>query len=242
MKTIIRVKKNPNNPFVMMDKRPLENKEMSWKAKGILAYLLSRPDDWQVRRADLLRRATDGDTALRSGLEELKQAGHLKNELVRNDQGEITDHILVVYEIPHIQGDLYVENPQVGKTTNRKTHNKENRNHTNKDFKDKEKDNNKETTNNNGRGRYQNIFQLYSSEIGGITPTISDKLKLAEEDYTWEWIQQAFKIAAENNVRKWKYISSILKNWEDAGGPDNYEHRDTSHRDYIEDEFAEYVE
>ena len=161
MKTIIRVKKNPNNPFVMMDKRPLENKEMSWKAKGILAYLLSRPDDWQVRRADLLRRATDGDTALRSGLEELKQAGHLKNELVRNDQGEITDHILVVYEIPHIQGDLYVENPQVGKTTNRKTHNKENRNHTNKDFKDKEKDNNKETTNNNGRGRYQNIFQLY---------------------------------------------------------------------------------
>ncbi len=41
---IIRVKKCQNN-FVMMDKTFLEDTRLSFKAKGILAYLLSKPDN-----------------------------------------------------------------------------------------------------------------------------------------------------------------------------------------------------
>lgn len=44
---VIRVKKRPSN-FVMMDKTFLEDDRLSYKAKGLLAYLLSKPDDWKV--------------------------------------------------------------------------------------------------------------------------------------------------------------------------------------------------
>lgn len=41
---IIRVRRCPNN-FVMMDKTFLEDTRLSFKAKGILAYLLNKPDN-----------------------------------------------------------------------------------------------------------------------------------------------------------------------------------------------------
>ena len=44
---VIRVRKRPNN-FVMLDKTFLEDDRLSFKAKGILAYLLSKPDNWKV--------------------------------------------------------------------------------------------------------------------------------------------------------------------------------------------------
>ena len=52
-RTIFRISKNKENPYVMMDRRPIENAELSWGAKGVLAYLLSRPDNWTVRLQDL---------------------------------------------------------------------------------------------------------------------------------------------------------------------------------------------
>ena len=39
---VIRVRKSPNS-FVTMDKSFLEDSRLSYKAKGILAYLLSKP-------------------------------------------------------------------------------------------------------------------------------------------------------------------------------------------------------
>jgi hypothetical protein len=44
--SIFRVSKNKENPYVMIDKRSIGNDKISWKAKGILAYCLSMPDDW----------------------------------------------------------------------------------------------------------------------------------------------------------------------------------------------------
>ena len=71
---------------------------------------------------------------------------------------------------------------------------------------------------------------------------MADKLKMAENDFPWAWIRDAFTIAVENNVRKWKYIRAILDNWNEAGGPDEWEQRPRDHREYVEDEFADFVE
>lgn len=35
VKTIFRTIKNEDHPFVMMDRRPLENPDLSWRAKGV---------------------------------------------------------------------------------------------------------------------------------------------------------------------------------------------------------------
>lgn len=58
-----------------------------------------------------------------------------------------------------------------------------------------------------------NIFKLYEQQIGTLTPIIADELKEAELEYPPEVILDAFRIAAENNVRSWKYVSKILMDW-----------------------------
>ena len=88
---VIRVQKRPSN-FVMMDKGFLENSGLSWKAKGMLAYLLSKPDNWKVIVKDLVSHSTDGKSAIYSGLNELKELGHYQKIAVRDESGRRISH------------------------------------------------------------------------------------------------------------------------------------------------------
>lgn len=54
------------------------------------------------------------------------------------------------------------------------------------------------------------IFRLYEENIGVLSPLIVDELKEAEAEYPPNEILDAFRIAAENNVRSWRYVSKIL--------------------------------
>ncbi len=62
-----------------------------------------------------------------------------------------------------------------------------------------------------------NIFRLYEQNIGIITPLIADHLRDAADLYPEEWIERAFREAVQHNIRKWSYISAILRNWETEG-------------------------
>jgi len=98
---IIRVQKSRNNPFVIMDKRPLEDARLSFKAKGILAYLLSRPDDWVVRIADLCNHSPDGPTAVRAAMKELAAQGYAILQTIKDkDSGKIEGKEWIIFENP----------------------------------------------------------------------------------------------------------------------------------------------
>ena len=58
-----------------------------------------------------------------------------------------------------------------------------------------------------------NIFQLYESNIGALTPMISDELRDAETIYPLEWIEMAIRESVENNARSWRYVSRVLERW-----------------------------
>lgn len=79
------------------------------------------------------------------------------------------------------------------------------------------------------REQRPSIFRLYEEYIGTITPIIGDRLVEAEDAYPPEWIEDAFREAAELNVRNWRYIEKMLKNWAEEGrpnetpGPDSFE-------------------
>ena len=97
---VIRVKKRPSN-FVMMDKTFLEDDRLSFKAKGILAYLLSKPDDWKVIVGNLVNSSKDGKASVYAGLKELKECGYYEKIPIRNEQGtRIIRWESTVYEIP----------------------------------------------------------------------------------------------------------------------------------------------
>jgi len=61
------------------------------------------------------------------------------------------------------------------------------------------------------------IFKLYEQNIGLITPLIADQLKTASDDFPVEWIEDAIRIAVDNNVRRWSYINRILVSWQERG-------------------------
>lgn len=100
-KTIFRVVKNKQNPYVMIDRRPVDNKNLSFKAKGILTYCLSRPDGWEVNIQDLVNHSTDGAYAIRTGIKELREAHHIAYSQIRDENGHIAKWVLEVYEIPY---------------------------------------------------------------------------------------------------------------------------------------------
>ena len=97
---IIRVERKPN-AFVTMDKGFLENPGLSWKAKGLLAYLLSKPDNWKVVINDLASHSTDGKAAIYSGLAELMKHGHYRKHPVRDETGRRISHWEgIISEVP----------------------------------------------------------------------------------------------------------------------------------------------
>ncbi len=63
----------------------------------------------------------------------------------------------------------------------------------------------------------RNVFELYESNIGMLTPMIADQLREAETEYPAEWIEEAIREAAERNARSWRYIATILERWAREG-------------------------
>lgn len=61
------------------------------------------------------------------------------------------------------------------------------------------------------------LFRLYEENIGPLTPIIADMLKDAQNNYPADWIEEAIQIAVKNNVRRWKYVETILKRWKEEG-------------------------
>lgn len=61
------------------------------------------------------------------------------------------------------------------------------------------------------------VYKAYEKEIGTLTPSISNVLELALEDYPVEWFISAFEQAARNNKRSWSYAEAILKRWKREG-------------------------
>ena|SRR5437868_1691727 len=100
--TIFHIQKRVND-YVQIDKRPLEDPDLSYKAKGLLAYLLSRPPDWKVIMADLVVRSTDGKDAVQSALQELQTRGYAKLKTIQMD-GQIQGKRWIIYELPYGEG------------------------------------------------------------------------------------------------------------------------------------------
>ena len=90
----------------------LEDKRLSFKARGLLAYLLSKPDDWEIHISALCHASeTDGETAIRSALAELTRYGYASFTRPRQD-GRFIPGGWMIRESPHVE-NRDVENPSV---------------------------------------------------------------------------------------------------------------------------------
>ena len=97
--TVYRVAKNKDNPYVMINKSVFDDERLSWRAKGLMGYLLSKPDDWKIVESDLVKRSKEGRDAVRAAIRELIAAGYIVRKQTRED-GKFSSTEYHVYESP----------------------------------------------------------------------------------------------------------------------------------------------
>lgn len=67
----------PEVNFTIISNTIILDERLSWKAKGIYLYAMSRPANWTFYLCDIVNHSTDGRDAVNSGLKELETFGYL---------------------------------------------------------------------------------------------------------------------------------------------------------------------
>lgn len=104
---IIRAKRKTN--FTIISNVGMEDERLSFKARGVLAYVLTKPDHWQVNERHLATVGPDGVTLVRAALKELETYGYLQRVRQRGDNGKFT-WVSIVYDEPCL-GNPRMEKP-----------------------------------------------------------------------------------------------------------------------------------
>ena len=95
--SVFRVEKNKN--YTVMANYHLRDKELSFKVKGLLSYMLSLPEDWDYSLNGLASVSKEGIKAIKNILAELKERGYLKINKIRKENGQYQYEYLI-REIP----------------------------------------------------------------------------------------------------------------------------------------------
>lgn len=112
---VIRVHKNSN--YVVMSKVGLHDDRLSWKAKGLLAYMLSMPDDWTFYNEELMKHSPDGSSTFKAAMKELREYGYVVRRKKQDEKGRFVGWETIVYEHP-------VENEDNRRVENRPSENR----------------------------------------------------------------------------------------------------------------------
>jgi len=126
--SIIRVKKDKNNPYLIMNKTCLNDSRLTLQAKGLLCYLLSKPDNWYVNTKEIISNCKNGYRSILTTINELVTFGYMYKHRFRSGNGAFHSYNYLVYErpqspdliktttSPHSQ-NAYVDNPRVDNDT-----------------------------------------------------------------------------------------------------------------------------
>lgn len=109
--SVFRVEKNKN--YTVMSNYHLKDKRLSFKAKGLLSYMLSLPDSWDYSLEGLSKAGKDNKSAIKSALQELKDNNYLEVHKImpnKSASGRI-EYEYIIFETPKTRADfLYLEN------------------------------------------------------------------------------------------------------------------------------------
>ena len=105
------LRKEKKGNYTVVDNAIFKDKELSIKSIGLLCIMLALPDSWNYSIAGLVSIVSDGESAVRSALKELEEAGYFRREQVR-EGGKITKTEYIISEYKNCEKPL-VENPVV---------------------------------------------------------------------------------------------------------------------------------
>lgn len=104
-----------DDPYARIDNRALGDRRLSYRARGLLAYLLSKPPTWKPRAEEIVKDAIEGRDAIRTAFKELKRYGYAVLRQTRAGK-EWT-----IYEVPEAKDGFSGDGPcpekaNIGKT------------------------------------------------------------------------------------------------------------------------------
>ena len=109
---IIRQKRKKR--FSIIDNRVIEDKRLTWGARGLLEYMLSKPDDWKFYMSELITHSdNEGRDKTYGYLKELKKYGYVIRKQGRNSKGKFEAQDLIVTDTPALPP--YTGSPDTGK-------------------------------------------------------------------------------------------------------------------------------
>ena len=99
------------NRYATISNELLNNENISLKAKGLFAFLQSKPDNWNFSKERIAKQLKEGVSSLKTAYKELKKEGYLTTIAIKNKEGKFNGH------------DYFLtDNPKGGITTSTKTH------------------------------------------------------------------------------------------------------------------------
>lgn len=207
--SIIRVRKDAR--YFSASNEPFNDIRLSWETRGLMGYLLSKPDQWTIHLKDLLKKGPAGETKIRRMLAEARLYGYMNR--IRITQPDKTfEWITEVFESPSLNPnpskDIIKVSSGVFSTSGSPTSGKP------RHILSTEESSTEESIEEEPLAQ---ISKAYKNEIGSITAMIADDLKDASVTYPLKWVLDAIHEAAKNNARNWKYVAAILKRWKAQG-------------------------
>lgn len=109
-----RISKLKKENFTVISNKVLRDDRLSWKARGIFAYIYAQKDNWEFYETEVMKHATDGRDSLRKGLGELEEFGYLKRTRKRDDHGKVGASEWVISDEPMLENQTQVK-PKTGK-------------------------------------------------------------------------------------------------------------------------------
>lgn len=95
---IFRINKEIN--YTTIDNNIFKNKNLSYRATGLLTTMLSLPDNWDFTEMGLVALKKESRETIRKTLKELEECGYLIRTRNRDEKGRLTDTTYDIYETP----------------------------------------------------------------------------------------------------------------------------------------------
>lgn len=100
VRRIHRSEHNSSNHFFILTRSSVQDARLSFEARGVLAYLLSKPDDWELMPEDIASQGNIGRNKAYRIIKELMDHGYITRTMHRNEKKQIVRVDYQVFEKP----------------------------------------------------------------------------------------------------------------------------------------------
>ncbi len=204
-------------PFTQIANEVLNSPELSFKAKGIYAFMMSKPNNWNFTIRSMAKQVKDGEDGIKSGIKELKDLGYVEYEKRTNGTGKYTlRYGINPYEKPKVENPHKASEHQKGKIPRRENplKGKSTRISNKEPSSNKDSISNKDTHTEQAQTQDQIIESFYPNDTSA--KILREKCPHISQRQAIDMIE-AFKDKMRTRKEPWKDIQATFRSYVRGG-------------------------